>query len=499
MKLVDVRICEPHYKKLHAHLFPGDHDEHAAVLLCGIAETESGIRLLVREVVLAEDGVDFVTSDIAYKKLTSSFVARWIDECAEQRLCYVAVHNHGGTNHVGFSPDDLDSHERGYPALLNISEGGPVGALVFARSAVAGDIWFEDRSRAPVKSLTIIGSRIRVLTPEPRYSGRSVDVGLYDRNIRLFGEEGQAVLKELKVGIIGLGGGGSLANEWLARLGVGTIIAVDPDFIDKTNLPRVVDSTLEDVRARTSKVKIAERVAKRANPDMIFHPVQDDCTVFDVARQLRDCDVIFLAGDNFNSRNVFNALVYQYLIPGFHVGVDIHPDPDTGIILDIKIETRVVLPQSSGGCLRCEGLIPPAKLQLEGLTREERAKQGYFGAIGLNDVPDPSVITLNVLSAAQAVNDLMMMFTGLYEESVALGSLRQMAMDRETCTVRCRPIQPCRYCQVSEKSVYAKGDRARLPCHSRPSTRKVETRERYRLQMPARVMFWRNWFKQKER
>ena len=43
-----------------------------------------------------------------------------------------------------FSTVDMDSHERGYPALLDIGKGVPVGALVFGRRAVAADIWMPD-------------------------------------------------------------------------------------------------------------------------------------------------------------------------------------------------------------------------------------------------------------------------------------------------------------------------------------------------------------------
>ena len=59
----------------------------------------------------------------------------------------MAIHNHGGRESVEFSGDDLQSHERGYPALLDIMRGVPVGALVFASDAIAGDIWLPGRRR----------------------------------------------------------------------------------------------------------------------------------------------------------------------------------------------------------------------------------------------------------------------------------------------------------------------------------------------------------------
>ena len=62
----------------------------------------------------------------------------------------------------------------------------------------------------------------------------------YDRQVILFGDRGQEILGGQKVAVIGAGGAGSLINEYLARLGVGHIVAVDFDRLDRTNYPRVV-------------------------------------------------------------------------------------------------------------------------------------------------------------------------------------------------------------------------------------------------------------------
>lgn len=135
------RIAKPLFDSLQAHLFPGDGDEHGAVIAVGIGQSSRESRLLAREVFLARDGIDYVESKFGYCALSADFVARVSDHCARRGLGYFAVHCHGGRDSVGFSPVDLESHQRGYPALLDITNGGPVGALVFARNAVAGTIW----------------------------------------------------------------------------------------------------------------------------------------------------------------------------------------------------------------------------------------------------------------------------------------------------------------------------------------------------------------------
>src|SRR4051794_5098643 len=106
-------ITGSQWKTLRSHLFPGDGDEHGAVLRCGIADTPSGTRLLVREVIPAEDGIDYVPGTTGYRKLTADFIAGRAFEFAEDKSAYVAVHCHGGWDRVAFSGTDMASHERG--------------------------------------------------------------------------------------------------------------------------------------------------------------------------------------------------------------------------------------------------------------------------------------------------------------------------------------------------------------------------------------------------
>src|SRR2546428_232172 len=82
-------------------------------------------RLLARELHKARDGIDFVPGRWGYRMLTPQFVSEKIRYCRDQELIYLAVHNHGGSHQVEFSEPDNRSHERGYPALLDIS-GRPV-------------------------------------------------------------------------------------------------------------------------------------------------------------------------------------------------------------------------------------------------------------------------------------------------------------------------------------------------------------------------------------
>lgn len=471
------RISGPQFERLRRHLFPGDGDEHGAVITAGIAETNRQTRFLARDVFIAKDGLDYVPGKFGYRALTPDFVARVSNHCARERLCYFAVHCHGGRDSVGFSDTDLKSHQRGYPALLDITSGGPVGALVFAANAVAGEIWTPARV-SELHSMTVVGLNSRRLYPKPpRVSGVSDDA--FHRQSLMFGAVGQHHLANAKVGIIGLGGVGSLVNEYVARLGVGEIVAVDYDRMEHSNRPRVTGSRISDCHVRLRgplfqwlrgrgarrtalKVEVAERVAREANPHVRFHAVVGDVTDAATARQLADVDFLFLCADSMQSRLVFNALVHQHLVPGIQIGSKVPVDKRTGDLGNVFSAARLVLPQQGGGCLWCNELIPSSKLQEEAMSAEERREQRY---VDDDQVAAPSVITLNALGAAQAVNDFLFHYLGLFgAEQARTGFLMHHARERVWRGAECRADASCLHCGTSSRASYARGDRATLPC-----------------------------------
>ena len=192
----------------------------------------------------------------------------------------------------------------------------------------------------------------------------------YDRQVLLFGDRGQEILSGQKVAVIGAGGAGSLINEYLARLGVGHIIAVDFDRLDPTNYPRVVGARPRDLKPRfrsrllarllrwqpSPKVAIAKRVAREANPSIRYEAIVGDVTEPAVAERLVDCDAIFLAADSMQARLVANAICHQYLIPTWQVGAKVTNDP-TGAIQDVFSVIRRLIPGES--CLWCNELVNP--------------------------------------------------------------------------------------------------------------------------------------------
>lgn len=84
---------------------------------------------------------------------------------------------------------------------------------------------------------------------------------IYERNIRLIGEEKQQRLRQTTVLVVGLGGVGSYATEALARVGVGRLILLDGDKIAVSNLNRqlfALQSTLNTFKTDAAKKRIAD-------------------------------------------------------------------------------------------------------------------------------------------------------------------------------------------------------------------------------------------------
>ena len=211
------------------------------------------------------------------------------------------------------------------------------------------------------------------------------------------------------------------------------------------------------------KVRVARRVALHANSSITYKAVVGDIVDEKIALQLKNLDFIFLASDTIASRNVFNALLHQYLIPGAQVGSKVRVSKENNQVTEIFTVGRMVLPAKGMGCLACNGWIPPARLQQELLSEKERAAQRY---IEDDNITEPSVITLNVSSAAQVINDFLLMFTGLYPFGKNLNHQLNDILQRELNEMEHTSSDDCFHCGSSSRSNYAKGDRGELPCRT---------------------------------
>ena len=288
----------------------------------------------------------------------------------------------------------------------------------------------------------------------------------------LFGDAGQAILRAQRVGIIGLGGAGSVLAELLARLGVGEFILVDPDRAEVTNLPRLIAARKMDAvlgwlpkalqhRFARYKVTMAARNIRRANPAAKIVALKSNFVEADVAKRFTDCDYLFLAADTMSARLLFNAIVHQYGVPGVQVGAKV-PVNVAGEVGDVFCVARPVMPGS--GCLWCNGLINASRLQTEAVSDETRRGYAY---VADPRVAAPSVITLNAIACAHAADDYLFYVTGLKLDSAEALWFRWNSRKGTAGYDRPRMDETCLECSQSDGSRLGRGDFFPLP--TRPS------------------------------
>lgn len=477
----ELRFRQADWDHLVAHLLPGDHDEHGAVLLCGEVQTSRARRLVVREVLPATDGVDYVPGTRGYRHLTGEFVTRHVRRAKDLGLVYLAAHNHGGRGSVEFSRADLQSHERGYPTLVQVT-GGTVGGLVLAQDAIAGDIWLPAGGRGMVAKTTIVGDRLSRLSDGNAASsqGRAHSSGAHARQALVFGHVGQSILADMRVAVVGVGGVGMLVVQALSRLGVGEFVVVDPDLVTVSNLSRLPEATARDAgrtfaNARVGrlahrlgfgkprlKVELAHRIARGANPGVDIESLAGDIANDHVAKQLRDCDFIFLAADTMLARDVVNQVAYQYLIPTLQVGSKVVIDRSDGRVSDVYGVVRAL--GTSPGCLRCNGVINVARLTEESLANDVQRKNQRY--VDDPEIDAPSVITINAMSVGWAVNDFMQYATGIGRPASGYRLLRSKPIGPkgQQLTVQVPDVDPdCHVCGLGAYSALSRGDSLDLP------------------------------------
>jgi len=179
----------------------------------------------------------------------------------------------------------------------------------------------------------------------------------YDRQLQVFGLEGQRRLKGLSVLVAGAGGLGSFEALYLAAVGVGRLVIVDGDVVDPTNLNRQVLHWAEDI-GRPKAVSAAEKV-KKFNPFVEVEPVAEPITRDNVYSLVERVDAVIDGLDNWEARFLLDEATYRLGKVFVHAGVH-------------GMEGQVVpIVPGETSCLRCllpESLSSPPKVPAVGFV-----------------------------------------------------------------------------------------------------------------------------------
>lgn len=360
--------------------------------------------LLVRDLIeIPEDGYLIRRGDQI--RLDPVMLNRIIRPARDRGLSVITVHTHPGTTHPWFSEADNTGDVRLMPSLLNQTPG-PHGSMVIAGNTgnAIGRVWTDEGGTFPLE-LWLVGKMLKNTAPDERQPGNQ---GWFSRQSLALGESGQTVLRNLHVGVVGLGGTGSVAFCQLAHLGVKRITVVDGDLVEPANVSRILGATAHDA-GRTWKVDVAARYAAHLGLETEVVSFRGHLGKDVTAEDLEGCDIVLSCVDKHSPRALLNRLSYKNAIPLIDMGSAFRVNVDGRITHGAG---RVVIVGPNRPCLTCWGHINPDRIRIESLSESDRAREVADGYIAGAEVPQPSVISFNTTVAGAAVVELLRLVTG---------------------------------------------------------------------------------------
>lgn len=135
------------------------------------------------------------------------------------------------------------------------------------------------------------------------------------------GEEGQERLFESRVVVVGCGALGSVIANTLVRMGVGSVIIADRDYVEEDNIHRQILFDESDIKENLPKAVAAYRKLERVNSSVHIKPVVTDINAENILSIIDSADCVIDGTDNFETRFLINDACYRLRIPWIYGGV----------------------------------------------------------------------------------------------------------------------------------------------------------------------------------
>jgi molybdopterin-synthase adenylyltransferase len=434
------------FKSLKRDLLADAPLESAAYALARPVFTPEGSwRLIVYEII-SIDPSEYLSRSSVSIELSPRVVAASYQRARSEKSSLVLIHTHPFDGVIEPSPRDLAGEAIMRPFLHQRMPTLPHVRLIIGMNGLHAAL-LEPSGKEVALDVISVGRDVTSLFSSDKRENIAADI--HDRQIRAFGTEGQQILSKLRVAIVGLGGTGSVVAQQLAHLGVGSLLLIDPDKLEKTNLNRVVGSRVEDVGL--DKVTVAERMIRSINSKIQIKSLNADICDSEIARQLLDSDFFFCCTDSHGSRVVLTQIAYQYLVPGIDLGVIIRAEND--IITHINGRVQMLAPGLA--CLICQNLLDPEQIRRDLMTEKSRLADPYIVGGG---VPQPAVISINSATASMATTMFLSAVTGI-PFSARHQQLRfEMGMTR---AIESDPQLRCPLCSI--RGTFLRGDSIAFP------------------------------------
>lgn len=142
---------------------------------------------------------------------------------------------------------------------------------------------------------------------EERYSRQVLFAGI--------GQEGQRKLTSSRIALVGCGATGSALVSLLSRAGVGTIVIIDRDYVEPSNLQRQSLFDEPDAAQSLPKAIAAAKKISSFNSHIVVEPQVADLTPANVESLLDGVELILDGTDNFETRYLLNDFAVKTGLP----------------------------------------------------------------------------------------------------------------------------------------------------------------------------------------
>ncbi len=177
---------------------------------------------------------------------------------AEEGVFHVHMHDWPGLPR--FSPMDMDEIPRIVQSLTFANAEVPHGMLVLSHDGAAAKAIMPGQKLQDVERISVVGHPTLVLSKLPNVTGGE----RFSRQTFL-GPLAPARMQSLRLGVVGLSGGGSHIVQQATHSGFVDFVLFDSQPIDLSNLNRLAGATEDDVAKRRMKIAIANRVITSIN------------------------------------------------------------------------------------------------------------------------------------------------------------------------------------------------------------------------------------------
>jgi hypothetical protein len=382
---------------------------HETVTFCLVSHTElDGVTVLVVRHVLKLGEADYLRDSGHGAAWSGASMLPAIETAMQEGLGIVVVHAHDFGGHARLSTDDLTSARRLVPMFCARVPGRPHGSIVLGRGTAAGFVALPGEGPRLIDDVSVrwMGSAIENW---PRRGGDLArDLEIFDRQALVVGDQG--TLATASAVVVGLCGGGSHVVQQLAHSGIGTIVGIDPDVSDRTNLHRQVGMRPSDADRKRLKTKIMARLVRSIGTGTNFVGIEGRVPERHVLEALKRADVIVGCIDNLHARADLQEIAWRYCIPYLDVGVSIRPLTGTASDPRVSIGGNVLVLIPGGFCMWCSGFLSDEKLREELEGKDRSYFQGKKG--------EAQVVSLNGVVASQAVTEALQLLTGFRGSSV---------------------------------------------------------------------------------